>query len=477
MGHATGSIEHERVAATAQSVGERLDDSRHAYRVRESDELTRQAARCRECGVPFCQDCCPLANRIPEWNDLVYRGAWRAAIDRLHQTNNFPEFTGLLCPAPCEGSCVLALDREPVTIQSIELAIIDRAFAEGWIAPAPPRVRTLQKVAIVGSGPAGLAAADQLNRAGHSVTVFEKSDRIGGLLRYGIPEFKLEKRVLNRRLDLLRAEGVAFHPSVDVGHDLTARELRRDYDAILLATGAGRPRDLKIPGRHLRGVHFAMDFLAQQNRRCEGDADLEARPISAAGRHVVVVGGGNTGRDCVGTALRQGAARVTQLDVLPALPHGRAADSPWPTWPYVFRTSSPGPQGGEQLFSIATTELLDDGFGHVRAIRGERAVRQHADGRAECAPTPNGRCEVPADLVLLALGFLGPQRSTLLQHLAVQFTEAGTVWRDAHWMTSVPGVFAAGDAQRGQSLVARAIDDGRRAAAAIHRYLSARRNT
>ena len=318
MGKATGFIEHARVKQPSRPVTERVGDYRHVYYAYPAEELTRQASRCMDCGIPFCHQGCPLGNLIPDWNDLVYRDNWRAAIERLHQTNNFPEFTGLLCPAPCEGSCVLGINKDPVTIKSIELSIVDRAFDEGWIVPRPPATRTWKKVAVIGSGPAGLAAAAQLNRAGHSVTVFEKSDRIGGLLRYGIPEFKLEKRVLNRRLELLTAEGVVFRARVNVGEDVTAQDLRREFDAVLLAGGAGQPRDLNVPGRELKGVHFAMDYLTQQNRHCEGD---EMPWINAAGKHVVIIGGGDTGADCLGTAHRQGAASVAQLELMPTPPH------------------------------------------------------------------------------------------------------------------------------------------------------------
>jgi glutamate synthase (NADPH/NADH) small chain len=457
MGKATGFIDHARVKAPSRPVQERVGDYRHVYFAYPADELTRQASRCMDCGIPFCHQGCPLGNLIPDWNDLVYRDNWRAAIERLHQTNNFPEFTGLLCPAPCEGSCVLGINKDPVTIKSIELAIVDRAFDEGWIVPQPPASRTWKKVAIVGSGPAGLAAAAQLNRAGHSVTVFEKSDRIGGLLRYGIPEFKLEKRVLDRRLNLLIAEGVVFRTGVNVGEDVTARDLRVEFDAVLLAGGAGQPRDLNVPGRELDGVHFAMEYLPQQNRLCEGDAVTGA--ITAAGKHVVIIGGGDTGADCLGTAHRQGAASVAQLELMPSPPEQRAGNNPWPLWPHIFRTSSAHEEGGRRVFAVATTELKGVN-GRVRALRGHKVD----DG------TP---FEMKADLVLLAMGFVGPEKTRLLTDLEVKLTDRGNVWRDERWATSVPGVFAAGDMQRGQSLIVWAIDDGRRSAAAIDAFLSA----
>jgi glutamate synthase (NADPH/NADH) small chain len=467
MGKATGFIEHARTKQPARPVTERVGDYRHVYYAYPVEELTRQASRCMDCGIPFCHQGCPLGNLIPDWNDLVYRDNWRAAIDRLHQTNNFPEFTGLLCPAPCEGSCVLGINKDPVTIKSIELAIVDRAFDEGWIVPRPPAARTWKKVAIVGSGPAGLAAAAQLNRAGHSVTVFEKSDRIGGLMRYGIPEFKLEKRVLNRRLELLTAEGVVFRARVNVGEDVTAQDLRREFDAVLLAGGAGQPRDLAVPGRELKGVHFAMDYLPQQNRHCEGD---EMPWINATGKHVVIIGGGDTGADCLGTAHRQGAASVSQLELMPTPPGERAADNPWPTWPHIFRTSSAHEEGGERVYAVETTSFAGDG--RVHALLGRRVDRIVKDGRVGFVPVAGSEFEMKADLVLLAMGFTGPEKSRLLGDLEVKMTERGNVWRDEQWMTSVPGVFAAGDMQRGQSLIVWAIDDGRRAAASIDRHLS-----
>jgi glutamate synthase (NADPH) small chain len=469
MGKATGFIEHSRVKPPARPIEERVGDYRHVYYAYPAEELTRQAARCMDCGIPFCHQGCPLGNLIPDWNDLVYRDNWKAAIERLHQTNNFPEFTGMLCPAPCEGSCVLGINKDPVTIKSIELAIVDRAFDEGWIVPRPPANRTWKRVAVIGSGPAGLAAADQLNRAGHSVTVFEKSDRIGGLLRYGIPEFKLEKRVLDRRLNLLIAEGVVFRTGVNAGEDVTARDLRREFDALLLAGGAGQARDLHVPGRELHGVHFAMEFLPLQNRVCQGDAVAGA--ITASGKHVVIVGGGDTGADCLGTVHRQGAASVAQLELMPTPPDRRAGDNPWPLWPNIFRTSSAHEEGGERIYAVETTELVGS-EGRVRALRGRQVNRVVNGGLATFTAVPGSEFEMKADLVLLAMGFVGPEKGRLLQDLEVKLTDRGTVWRDEKWATSVPGVFAAGDMQRGQSLIVWAIDDGRRAAAAMDRFLS-----
>ncbi|MGE3277850.1 MAG: glutamate synthase subunit beta [Vicinamibacterales bacterium] len=470
MGKATGFIEYARVKQPARPIAERVQDWHHVYTAYPEGELARQGARCMDCGIPFCHQGCPLGNLIPDWNDLVYREQWRTAIERLLLTNNFPEFTGLLCPAPCEGACVLGINKDPVAIKGIELAIIDRAFAEGWIAPRPPAIRTWKKVAVVGSGPAGLAAAVQLNRAGHSVTVFEKSDRAGGLLRYGIPEFKMEKRVLDRRLDLIAAEGVAFRTGIDVGVDVTAEDLLRDFHAVLLAGGAGQPRDLPVPGRELAGVHFAMDYLTQQNRRCEGDAVPEAEVISAAGRHVVVIGGGDTGADCLGTAHRQGARSVRQFELLPRPPQARAEDNPWPLWPNIFRTSSAHEEGGERHYSVQTNRFTGEA-GRVTGIEGIEVEMVRENGRPSFVPVAGREFRMDADLVLLAMGFTGPTKSRLLDDLGVKLTERGTVARDERWMTSAPRVFAAGDMQRGQSLIVWAIAEGRSAARGIDQFL------
>jgi glutamate synthase (NADPH) small chain len=472
MGKATGSIEYARVKPPARPIAERIGDYRHVYTAYPVDELERQAARCMDCGIPFCHQGCPLGNLIPDWNDLVYRNSWRTAIQRLHQTNNFPEFTGLLCPAPCEGACVLGINKDAVAIKSIELAIVDRAFDEGWIVPEPPSTRTWKKVAVIGSGPAGLAAAAELNRAGHSVTVFEKSDRIGGLLRYGIPEFKMEKRILDRRLDLLSAEGVLFRAGVNVGIDVSAADLRRDFEAVLLAGGAGQPRDLSVSGRDLDGIHFAMNFLTQQNRRCQGDEISDSTAITAAGKHVIIIGGGDTGADCLGTVHRQGARSVAQFELLPEPPRDRAPENPWPLWPNIFRTSSAHEEGGDRVYSVATTQFVGDASGHVRALRGHGVRRVITNGRVNFEPVPGSEFDMPADLVLLAVGFTGPERSPLLADLDVRLTDRSTVWRDDRWMTNVPGVFAAGDMQRGQSLIVWAIADGRQAAGWIDRYLA-----
>jgi glutamate synthase (NADPH/NADH) small chain len=471
MGKPTGFIEIQRKKQPTRPVEERVQDWREVYLPYPTGELEMQGARCMDCGIPFCHQGCPLGNLIPDWNDLVYRDRWHAAIERLHATNNFPEFTGKLCPAPCEGSCVLGINDYPVTIKSIEASIIDRAWDEGWVVPKPPVTRTWKKVAVVGSGPAGLAAADQLNRAGHLVTVFEKADRIGGLLRYGIPEFKMEKRFLDRRLAVMEAEGVIFRPRIDVGVTVPASRLRGDYDAILLAGGAGQPRDLPVPGRNLDGVHFAMDYLTLQNRRNEGDQIADADFITARDKHVVIIGGGDTGADCLGTAHRQGALSVHQLELMPVPPETRAADNPWPQWPQVFRVSSAHEEGGERLYSVSTQRFSADASGHVRVLHAVQVELAKSDGRMQFQPVPGTEFEIPADLVLLAMGFVGAEKGALLDDLGVTMTDRGNVARDGNWMTNVPGVFTAGDMQRGQSLIVWAIAEGRSAARAIDHYL------
>ena len=471
MGRPNGFIEIHRKKHPTRPVEERLNDWREVYLPYPKADLEGQGARCMDCGIPFCHQGCPLGNLIPDWNDLVYKDRWQAAIDRLHSTNNFPEFTGKLCPAPCEGSCVLAINEDPVTIKSIEASIIDRAWAEGWVTPRPPASRTWKKVAVVGSGPAGLAAADQLNRAGHEVTVYEKSDRIGGLLRYGIPEFKMEKRFLDRRLAVMEAEGVVFQAGVNVGVDLPVERLRGDFDAVLLAGGAGQPRDLPVPGRALAGVYFAMDYLTLQNRRNEGDAISAADFVSAEGKHVIIIGGGDTGADCLGTAHRQRARSVHQLELLPRPPQTRAADNPWPEWPHVFRVSSAHEEGGERLYQVSTQRFSGDANGRVKALHAVNVETVHRNGRTEFVPVAGSEFEIPADLVLLAMGFVGPEKGALLDGLGVNLTGRGNVARDARWMTNVPGVFTAGDMQRGQSLIVWAIAEGRSAAAAMDAYL------
>jgi glutamate synthase (NADPH/NADH) small chain len=471
MGEPRGFIQIQRQKHPTRPVEERVRDWREVYLPYPKDILEQQGARCMDCGIPFCHQGCPLGNLIPDWNDLVYRDRWAAAIDRLHATNNVPEFTGRLCPAPCEGACVLGINRDPVTIKGIEVSIIDHAFDEGWVRPEPPATRTGKTVAVVGSGPAGLAAAEQLNRAGHAVTVFEKADRIGGLLRYGIPEFKMEKSVLDRRLDLMRESGVAFRAGVDVGRDLTAADLQAQFDAAVLAGGAGQPRDLPVPGHELGGIHFAMEYLTLQNKRCEGDAIPDDAFISATGRDVVIIGGGDTGADCLGTAHRQGARSVTQLELMPKPPDERAVSTPWPEWPNVFRVSPAHEEGGERLYSISTQRFEGDADGRVTGLRAVRVEMREKDGRRQFVEVEGSEFLIPAQLVLLAMGFLGPEPGPLLTDLGLKLTERGNVWRDHNWMTSAPGVFTAGDMQRGQSLIVWAIAEGRSAARGVDAYL------
>ena len=471
MGKLKGFLEIEAKKAPKRPTEERVRDWREVYLPYATPDLRAQGARCMDCGIPFCHQGCPLGNLIPDWNDLVYRGKWQVAIERLHKTNNFPEWTGRLCPAPCESSCVLAIDSDAVTIKSIEAAIVERAFDEGWIRPLPPAHRTGKTVAVIGSGPAGLAAADQLNRVGHTVTVFEKSDRIGGLLRYGIPEFKLEKRFVNRRVKIMKTEGVRFCPGINVGIDVSANEIRNTHDAMLLAGGAGRPRDLDVPGRELKGIHFAMEYLTQQNRICEGETIRENRHISAAGRNVVIIGGGDTGADCLGTVHRQGATSVSQLELLPRPPDGRPEDNPWPTWPNIFRVSAAHEEGGDRVYAVSTQRFSGDAVSGVTALHAHRVEMHHENGRPVFDPVAGSEFELKADLVLLSMGFLGPERSVMLGELGVTLTERGNVQRDESWMTNVTGVFSAGDMQRGQSLIVWAIADGRSAARGIDTYL------
>ena len=471
MAKVTGFLEFRRGKQPYRPVAERLKDWKQVMKPWEATTLNAQAARCMDCGIPFCHQGCPLGNLIPDWNDLVYRERWHEAIDRLHATNNFPEFTGTLCPAPCEGACVLGINDDPVTIKAVELAIIDRAFAEGWVAPQPPAVETGKSVAVVGSGPAGLAAAQQLRRAGHRVTVFERDDRAGGLLRYGIPEFKMEKRVLDRRLAQMTAEGVEFRVKANVGIDIDAKALAAQYDAVLLAGGATAPRDLSVPGRDLKGVYFAMQYLTQQNRRLAGDKIPAEISIHAKDCHVVIIGGGDTGADCLGTAHRHGAKSVTQLEILPQPPVTRAADNPWPDYPRIFRISSAHEEGGERLFAVSTKRFIGDANGRVKALELVDVQMVHKEGRTVFEEIPGSRREIRADLVFLALGFSGPEQNGLLAQLGVQLDARGNVARDRHWMTSVPGVFTAGDMQRGQSLIVWAIAEGRSAACSVDTYL------
>ena len=475
MGKVTGFIEYGREGPPYRPVEERVRDWREVYLPFQDGKLKKQAARCMDCGIPFCHSGCPLGNLIPDWNDLVYRDRWREAITRLHTTNNFPEITGRLCPAPCEGSCVLGINNDPVTIKQVELSIVERAFEEGWVRAEPPTRRTGKKVAVVGSGPAGLAAAEQLNRAGHWVTVFERADRVGGLLRYGIPEFKMEKKFLNRRLQLLEEGGIVFRTHCHIGVNVAVEELRKEFDAILLAGGACQPRDLPIPGRELKGIHFAMEYLTLQNQRCEGDSVPEEQFITAEGKGAVIIGGGDTGADCLGTVHRQGATSIYQLELLPRPPDVRdPVRNPWPQWPNIFRTSSAHQEGGTREYSISTQRFTGEN-GWVKKLHTVRvSMEKDAQGRLAFVDIPGTEMEIEADLVLLAMGFLGPERKGMLEQLGVRITERGNVWRDKNWMTSVPGVFTAGDMQRGQSLVVWAIAEGRSAARGADQYLMGR---
>jgi glutamate synthase (NADPH/NADH) small chain len=469
MGDPKGFLTTPRENPARRPVDLRLMDWREVYEDFPRDHLEKQAGRCMNCGIPFCHQGCPLGNLIPEWNDLVYRQDWREAIERLHATNNFPEFTGTLCPAPCETACVLAINDDAVTIKQVELEIIDRAWDEGWVPPQPPERRTGNKVAVIGSGPAGLAAAQQLTRVGHDVVVYERADRIGGLLRYGIPEFKMEKSRLDRRLRQMQDEGTHFRAGVDVGTDVTAEQLCSDFDAVVLAGGATAWRDLPAPGRELEGVYQAMEFLPWANHVQQGDID--SAPVSAQGKHVVIIGGGDTGADCLGTAHRQGAASVTQLEIMPTPPEHRTDNMPWPTYPMVYRVSSAHEEGGERLFSVNTTEFVGDEDGKLRALRLVEVSRAES-GRF--VPVAGTEKEIPADLVLLAMGFVGPEKGKLLADLGVELDERGNVSRASDYMTSVDGVFAAGDMGRGQSLIVWAIAEGRAAAAGVDAYLTGR---
>ncbi|MGA2725256.1 MAG: glutamate synthase subunit beta [Bryobacteraceae bacterium] len=466
MGKVTGFLEYTREVAERRPPSARIRDWFEIYRPFPEETLRAQGARCMDCGVPFCHTGCPLNNIIPDWNDLVYRGRWREAIRQLHATNNFPEFTGRLCPAPCEASCVLGINEPPVTIKQIEKSIVDRAFEEGFIKPEPPEIRTGKRVAIAGSGPAGLAAAQQLARAGHDVTVFEKNDRIGGLLRYGIPNFKMEKHLIDRRVEQLRAEGVKFQTNAHVGANVPAGNLVKEFDALLLAGGAEQPRDLRVPGRELQGIHFAMEFLPQQNRRCEGDSVPDAEAILATGKRVVIIGGGDTGADCLGTCHRQGALSVTQFELLPKPPDERSPSTPWPLWPMQLRVESSHEEGGVRDWSVSTVKFTGDQHGRVRQLH---AVRVGSPPAFE--PQPGTEFSLDADLVLLAMGFLGPVKNGPIAQLGVKLDARGNVSTEERYMSSVPGVFAAGDMRRGQSLIVWAIAEGRKAARGIDLYL------
>ena len=470
MGKVTGFLEIERELPERRPVAERLKDWRELEGKLPEDKLKDQGARCMDCGIPFCHKGCPLGNIIPDWNDLVYRGRWEDAIHRLHSTNNFPEFTGRVCPAPCEEACVLNINNDPVTIKQIEKTIIDHAWKHEFVAPNPPPAKTGKKVAVIGSGPAGLACAQQLARAGHDVTVLERSDRIGGLLRYGIPDFKMEKDLIDRRMAQMEAEGVTFRTSVSVGTDVTADQLREEYDAVVIAAGATQSRDLPVPGRELKGIHFAMDFLPQQNKVVAGDR-VEGQ-IRADGKKVIILGGGDTGSDCLGTSNRHGAASVHQFELLPQPPASRTEDvAPWPYWPMILRTSSSHEEGVIRDFSINTKKFSGDAAGNVKKLHGVRLEWQkQAAGPPKMVEIPGSEFEMECDLVLLALGFLGPEKP-LLEQFGVALDARGNVVAAADYASSVPGVFACGDARRGQSLVVWAIWEGREAARGVDKFL------
>ncbi len=470
MADPRGFLKHGREVAARRPVDERVRDWNEVYPEGAGRSLlpiiTEQAGRCMDCGIPFCHQGCPLGNIIPEWNDLVWRDDWDGAIERLHATNNFPEFTGRLCPAPCETACVLGINQDPVTIKNVEVAIADRAWDSGYVRPQPPEWLSGKTVAVVGSGPAGLAAAQQLTRAGHTVAVYERADKVGGLMRYGIPEFKMEKKYLDRRLDQMRREGTVFREGVDIGTDLTGQQLTERFDAVVLAVGATVARDLPVPGRELGGIHQAMEFLPQSNRVALGE-EVENQ-IVATGKHVVIIGGGDTGADCLGTSHRQGAASVTQLEIMAQPGTERPANQPWPTYPMTFRVSSAHEEGGDRVYAVSTKEFLGDESGNVRALRLVEVEMK--DGRFQ--DVEGSEREIPAELVLFAMGFTGPQQEGLISQLGVDLDERGNVARDNDYQSSVDGVFVAGDAGRGQSLIVWAIAEGRAAAAGVDKYLT-----
>jgi glutamate synthase (NADPH/NADH) small chain len=472
MGKVTGFLEIQREQPTRRKVNDRLQDWFEIYEPFPEEKQREQGARCMDCGVPFCHTGCPVNNLIPDWNDLVYNGRWESAVRRLHSTNNFPEFTGRICPAPCEAACVLGINQPAVSIKLIERNIVERAWEEGWIHPEPPEQSTGKRVAVVGSGPAGLAAAQQLRRAGHSVTVYEKNDRVGGLMRYGIPNFKLEKHVLDRRIEQMRAEGVTFITNAHVGVNIPVESLTGHYEAILLAGGSEQPRNLNIPGRELKGVHFAMEFLPQQNHRCEGDVVDPSIEILAAGKNVIIIGGGDTGADCLGTSLRQHAKSVHQFEIMPKPPGERAAATPWPQWPLQLRTESSHEEGGIRDWSVNSVRFTGDENGNVKQLH---LVRVGPPPKFE--PIAGSEFTLDVDLVLLAMGFLGPVRSGMIEQMGLELDNRGNVATKDGYMSSVDGIFAAGDMRRGQSLVVWAISEGRKAAAAIDSYLTAKQET
>ena len=466
MGKTTGFMEYTREVPLRRDPAERIKDWFEIYLPFPEESTRVQAARCMDCGVPFCHTGCPLTNVIPDWNDMVYHGRWREAIRQLHATNNFPEFTGRICPAPCEAACVLGISEPAVTIKQIEKTIVDRGFEEGFIKPEPPAALSGKRVAVVGSGPAGMAAAQQLARAGHDVTVFEKNDRIGGLLRYGIPNFKMEKHLIDRRMEQMRAEGVTFQTNAHVGANVAVADLRKEFHAILLAGGAEQPRNLNVPGRELKGIHFAMEFLPQQNRRCEGDTVPESEAILATGKRVVIIGGGDTGADCLGTCHRQGARSITQFELLPKPPDTRSPSTPWPMWPMQLRVESSHEEGGTRDWSVGTVKFTGDEQGNVTQLHAVRVGPP-----PHVAAQPGTEFTLDADLVLLAMGFTGPVKNGLLEQLGVALDLRSNIATGADYRSSVAGVFAAGDMRRGQSLVVWAIAEGRKAAAAIDQYL------
>ena len=472
MGDVKGFLKVKREAATYRPVCERLKDWREVILFRKEEASKEQASRCMDCGTPFCHWGCPVGNYIPEWNDFVFHGQWKRALELLHATNNFPEFTGRLCPAQCETACVLGINDDPVTIRENELAIIEEAFKRGYIKPVPPKSRTGKEIAVIGSGPAGLAAADQLNKAGHKVTVFEMYDRIGGILRYGIPDFKLEKSIIDRRLKILEKEGIDFITGVNVGMEMSIDRLKRNFDAVLLSGGSRVPRDLSIEGRNLKGINFAMDYLIQSNRRAQGEKIPHEELIDAKGKHVVVIGGGDTGADCVGTAHRQAAACVVQIEIMPKPASCRTEDFPWPRYPLILKTSTSHEEGGERQWSILTKRFSGVG-GQVRKLSCVKVDFSLKDEK--CCPvmkeTVGSKFEIETDMVILALGFLHPERKGLLERLRVKLDERGNVRADENYMTSEKGIFSAGDMRRGQSLIVWAISEGRRAAHSIDRYL------
>jgi len=476
MGDVHGFMKYARKDFSKEDPKKRVKHWKEFILEMPEEDIKAQGARCMDCGVPFCQSGCPIGNIIPDWNDLVYRNHWKEAIERLHKTNNFPEFTGRVCPAPCENSCVLAINEPAVTIKNIEVSIVEKAYAEGWIKPTPPKHRTDKKVAIVGSGPSGLACADQLNKEGHTVTVYEKNEVLGGLLTLGIPEFKMEKAVVERRLKRMEKEGVKFKTGVNVGVDISAKKLVDEYDAVVLCGGAEQPRDLPAKGRELKGIYFAMDFLTQQNRRCLGQKIDSKISVTAEGKNVVVIGGGDTGSDCIGTCNRQGAKRVYNFELLPQPPQQREKDNPWPNWAFIYRSSTSHDEGVEREFAVLTKSFSGDENGNVKklhAVRLEFGPKDPKTGQRPMKEIPGSEFVLDVELVLLAMGFMGPVRKGLLEELGVEITDRGNVKADENKMTSIPGVFTAGDMTRGQSLVVWAIQEGRAAAKGVHSYLMA----